>query len=49
MLPGHIDSRSHVVSQDDEFLMVCGVMGANTYDVYPRTADQIEIFVFRNS
>jgi len=31
------------VSQHDELLMVCGVMGAKTYDVYLRTADQIDI------
>jgi len=31
------------VSQHDELLMVCGVMGAKTYDVYPRTADQKDI------
>jgi hypothetical protein len=43
MLPSHVDGRSHIVSKHDELLMLCGVMGPKTYDVYPRTADQIDI------
>jgi hypothetical protein len=34
------------VSQHDELLMVCGVMGAKTYDVYTRTADQIDRYSY---
>jgi hypothetical protein len=43
MLPSHVDGRSHIVSQHDELFDDLRVMGAKTYDVYPRTADQIDI------